>query len=88
MSSKYENNSNSLYHEYFENDDNYCHISLVVNFDPLLFDPDGWTNLQPDWSIDRVGNAISEKSIASLRVKYEILSLVELKKPQIGELSS
>lgn len=41
MSSKYENNSNSLYHEYFENDDDYCHISLVVNFDPLLFDPDG-----------------------------------------------
>ena len=45
MSSDFENDPNSLYHEYFEDDDDYCHISsthilLVINFALASFVPD------------------------------------------------
>lgn len=88
-------NYNSFYHEYFEDDDGYCHISsdqlpLAINFTSALFIPSHQTNLQPniDWSINEVGNTISEKSISSLRFKYEISSSVELRKSQICELAN
>ena len=41
----------------------------------------------PFWSIDGMGNAIAEKFIPSLKVKYEISSSIEFSKPQIGELA-
>ena len=93
MFSDSENNSNPLYHEYFEDDDDNCHIFsdqilLIVNFSPASFVPDGQLSFQSDWSINWVGNAISEKFVPSLKVKYEILSSIELKKPQIGEFTS
>ena len=73
MSSDSENNSNPIYYEYFEDDDDYCHIFsdqilFIVNFAPASFVPDGQPSFQRDWSIDWGDNAISEKSIPSLRV--------------------
>ena len=86
MSSDSKNNSNPLYYEYFEDDDDYCHISsdqipLIVNFAPVSFDLGGQPSFQPDWFIDRVGNAIFNQSILSLRAKYEISSSIKFRKP-------
>ena len=93
MSSDSENNSNPLYNEYLEDDDDYCHLSsdqipIIVNFAPASFVHNGQPSFQLDWSIDQVGNAISDKSIPSLIAKYEIPSSIELRKSQIGEFAS
>ena len=92
MSSDSENNSNPLYNEYLEDDDDYCHISsdqmpLIINFALVSFVPDGQPSFQLDWSIDRVGNAISNKFIPSLRAKYGIPSSIKPRNPQIGEFT-
>ncbi len=93
MSPDYENNSNHFYHDYFKYDDDYCHIisdqiALFINFTPVSFVSNGQPSFQPDWSIDQVGNAISKKSILSLKVEYEIPSSIKVRKSQIGELVS
>lgn len=53
-----------------------------INFTPALFNPNNQTNFQSSigWSTDEVGNKISEKSISSLTLKYEIPNSVELRK--------
>ena len=60
----------------------------VVN--PASFVLDNQINFQSnsDWSIDEAWNRISKESISSLRVKYEILSSIELRKLQTSELAS
>ena len=90
MSLNYEDSLNSFYHDYFDDNDYYYCISITLVVNLTSFVPDNQTNFQSNsvWSIDEAGNGISKESISSLRVKYEILSSIELRKAQTRKLPS